>query len=547
MTIDSTLRLGQPERVGVEGNAPIEPSDGGDSHRDVGWQRPTPPTNADTDAGAPSFTLPGTSGPRLRFVRSRWGAFALTADGRSIKPAGRPILARRLSYAIPVEGGPPRELQVSGNWFTGYRARADGMELASERGLAWWEAVLVVVPMTIVGLVGRTNGGVGLAVGIAGLAATAVTANLSLARSSFSAHARFIAMSAAAGVALAVWGWAVTVGTSELPPLPTIQTGECLNTVNPSDAPSVVICSNPHVAEVAGTYTYPAGAAFPGADALQADADRDCSGQISAYTGTNAYYTWNLTAGVLGPTETAWDQGDRTILCYVGIWDGSSSIGTLRDVAPAARQSVLDALGALEFEIGGPAFHLRPSVGAKLGPRLDAVLGSDFASLSDGDKILRVDAKFTGGLPRLSSTELVERLGLEDDAVNALDTKSCAAIFRAGGRGGGSISGPLTFRAHDTLDSAKAERLSTILVDAIEAEVNGGLPRRVANAGDVAAAQAALQRLLSAADLTELAAIAGGQDHSDDADCALQRDITAAVSWLDPDQLATYALMAAQP
>ena len=77
--------------------------------------------------------------------------------------------------------------------------------------------------------------------------------------------------------------------------------------------------------------------------------------------------------------------------------------------------------------------------------------------------------------------------------------------------------------------------------------MNGSLPRRVANAGDVAAAQAALQRLLSAADLTELAAIAGGQDHSDDADCALQRDITAAVSRLDPDQLATYALMAAQP
>jgi hypothetical protein len=77
-------------------------------------------------------------------------------------------------------------------------------------------------------------------------------------------------------------------------------------------------CTEAHTAEVVLVSDYPSakGAAYPAGTAFDAWGDQTCAISIMTYVGPGADLD-HLGYGILYPSKSAWDGGDRGMICYV--------------------------------------------------------------------------------------------------------------------------------------------------------------------------------------------------------------------------------------
>ncbi|KRA22988.1 hypothetical protein ASD65_00030 [Microbacterium sp. Root61] len=114
-----------------------------------------------------------------------------------------------------------------------------------------------------------------------------------------------------------------------------VQVGDCLNTagIDTEEVSSlpIVPCTEPHDDEVYFSYQVADGA-FPGEEALIADAQEACAVEFTTFVGL-AYEESALDLWPMYPTEGSWDSGDREVLCIA--WDpsGAKLTGTLAGAA----------------------------------------------------------------------------------------------------------------------------------------------------------------------------------------------------------------------
>lgn len=109
-------------------------------------------------------------------------------------------------------------------------------------------------------------------------------------------------------------------------PITELSVGDCFS----SDAEVTVAelapsCEAPHVYEVMSMTPTALGEAFPGDDALAAEADALCSADF-AEIGRDALA--GLATLHLIPTEDSWAEGDRDIACLIVSSDGAELTGS---------------------------------------------------------------------------------------------------------------------------------------------------------------------------------------------------------------------------
>jgi Septum formation len=77
-------------------------------------------------------------------------------------------------------------------------------------------------------------------------------------------------------------------------------------------------CTEAHTAEVVLVSDFPGakGATYPVSTAFDAWGDQTCAVAIMAYVGSAATLD-NLGYGILYPSKSGWDGGDRGMICYV--------------------------------------------------------------------------------------------------------------------------------------------------------------------------------------------------------------------------------------
>jgi hypothetical protein len=93
-----------------------------------------------------------------------------------------------------------------------------------------------------------------------------------------------------------------------------LRQGDCLNNVPSASSPSLTSCNSPHDAEVFATFAL-SGASWPGAAAVQQEAQTGCSAQLSSYL--NPQLAISLTQDYVYPGQVAWQGGTRTVVCEV--------------------------------------------------------------------------------------------------------------------------------------------------------------------------------------------------------------------------------------
>lgn len=112
-----------------------------------------------------------------------------------------------------------------------------------------------------------------------------------------------------------------------------LEVGTCLNDVEQpigqdmTDVP-LVPCDEPHESEVFAEILLDDDA-FPGIDAITAEASTGCLEEFSRFVGVD-YQDSTLSFHYYYPTETSWSVGDRSIFC-VGFEPGALTTGTLAD------------------------------------------------------------------------------------------------------------------------------------------------------------------------------------------------------------------------
>jgi hypothetical protein len=123
----------------------------------------------------------------------------------------------------------------------------------------------------------------------------------------------------------------VTYKTS---PVFSLTTGDCFD---PQGAQSyaLVSCDVPHQAEVFATFTL-AGAAWPGASAVQAEASGGCASRLTSYV--NPQLAVSLTSTYVYPDAVAWQAGTRTVICEVRATSGQLT-GSVRGASASASPS----------------------------------------------------------------------------------------------------------------------------------------------------------------------------------------------------------------
>jgi hypothetical protein len=89
----------------------------------------------------------------------------------------------------------------------------------------------------------------------------------------------------------------------------------------------VVECSVPHDNEVYAVVTVD-GEAFPGDQAIRAEADEVCLDAFDPFVGLD-YESSALDFGWLVPTADSWEIGDRVVACFVYRLDLAKVTGTL--------------------------------------------------------------------------------------------------------------------------------------------------------------------------------------------------------------------------
>lgn len=99
-----------------------------------------------------------------------------------------------------------------------------------------------------------------------------------------------------------------------------------------------VPCTEPHLAEAIGRFTYPAapGEAWPGAAEARREADRGCAGLLMEYAASGEHGTAAVPIAFPRPLSRAeWDDGLRTVACGALVFDGDRHhvevVGSLAD------------------------------------------------------------------------------------------------------------------------------------------------------------------------------------------------------------------------
>ncbi|MGY6497404.1 MAG: septum formation family protein [Microcella sp.] len=113
----------------------------------------------------------------------------------------------------------------------------------------------------------------------------------------------------------------------------TIRVGDCLNDASAGDEVTevpLVPCSEPHDSEVFASIIM-TGDAFPGNDAVIAEADDACFERFEEFVGipyVDSIYDFSY----YFPTEGSWAGGDREILCVIYDPAGQKLTGSLEGI-----------------------------------------------------------------------------------------------------------------------------------------------------------------------------------------------------------------------
>ena len=87
-------------------------------------------------------------------------------------------------------------------------------------------------------------------------------------------------------------------------------------------------CTREHAAEVGAGASAPDGE-FPGAEALNRQAEPECMSAVDAYVGSD-YLTSSLDATWMLPTKDSWAQNDRSIVCLARPLDHSKLTSSVK-------------------------------------------------------------------------------------------------------------------------------------------------------------------------------------------------------------------------
>jgi len=101
-----------------------------------------------------------------------------------------------------------------------------------------------------------------------------------------------------------------------------LRPGDCINSAPDGLAVTVLSCGTPHQAEVFATFTLPK-SSWPGNAAAEQDAGDGCASRLGAYLNPDLANA-GLAQEFVYPNQTAWQAGERTVVCEV-----SSSTGKL--------------------------------------------------------------------------------------------------------------------------------------------------------------------------------------------------------------------------
>jgi hypothetical protein len=101
-----------------------------------------------------------------------------------------------------------------------------------------------------------------------------------------------------------------------------LRPGDCINSAPNGLVVTVLACGTPHEAEVFATFALPA-SAWPGSAAVEQAAGDGCASRLGAYLNPDLANA-GLAQEFVYPNQTAWQAGERTVVCEV-----SSSTGKL--------------------------------------------------------------------------------------------------------------------------------------------------------------------------------------------------------------------------
>jgi hypothetical protein len=101
-----------------------------------------------------------------------------------------------------------------------------------------------------------------------------------------------------------------------------LRPGDCINSAPNGLVVTVLACGTPHQAEVFATFSLPA-SSWPGSTAVEQAAGDGCASRLGAYLNPDLANA-GLAQEFVYPNQTAWQAGERTVVCEV-----SSSTGKL--------------------------------------------------------------------------------------------------------------------------------------------------------------------------------------------------------------------------
>jgi hypothetical protein len=99
-----------------------------------------------------------------------------------------------------------------------------------------------------------------------------------------------------------------------------LRPGQCINSGPNALDVTVLSCARPHDAEVFAAYSLPA-AAWPDASAVQAGASGGCASRLGGYLNPDLA-TIDLAQEFIYPNQSAWQAGERTVVCEVRATSG---------------------------------------------------------------------------------------------------------------------------------------------------------------------------------------------------------------------------------
>jgi len=109
-----------------------------------------------------------------------------------------------------------------------------------------------------------------------------------------------------------------------------LRPGECINSAPNGLVVTVLSCGTPHEAEVFATFSLPA-SPWPGNTAVEQDAGDGCASRLGAYLNPDLANA-GLAQEFVYPNQTAWQAGERTVVCEVSSATGKLT-GSVRKVS----------------------------------------------------------------------------------------------------------------------------------------------------------------------------------------------------------------------